>query len=248
MKNRTVGDVMTRAVVLVNDSASFKEIVRRMEGSGVSALPVVDAEERLVGIVSEADLLLKEEHALGPVRWRLFDRRLRRIERAKSEGLVAAQVMTAPVITVGPEASLGQAARLMHQKRVKRLPVLDAEGKVIGIVSRADLLTVFMRPDNEIQREVAERVLIRTLSIGPDRVRTTVRDGVVTVEGSVERRGLISLLTGLVRGVDGVVGVEERLSYEFDDAAVRPDLFTPWGVYRGSERRAARGPFAGTGR
>jgi CBS-domain-containing membrane protein len=231
MKNRTVGDVMTSAVVMVQDSASFKEIVRRMEASGVSALPVVDAEGRLVGIVSEADLLLKEEHALKPMRWRPFERKGRRIQRTKSDGLVAAQVMTSPVTTIAPGASLGQAARLMHQKRVKRLPVVDEEDKVIGIVSRADLLMVFMRPDDEIQRDVAEGVLARTLSIGSDQVRTTVRDGVVSVEGRVERRSLIPLLTGLVRGVDGVVGVDDRLSYEIDDSILRPELVTPWGIY-----------------
>jgi CBS domain-containing protein len=139
--------------------------------------------------------------------------------------------MTAPVITIGPEASLGQAARLMHEKRVKRLPVVEEGGKVVGIVSRADLLKVFMRPDEEIRQEVVGDVLARMLSIGPDRVRATVRDGVVTVEGLVERRSLIPLLAGLVRGVDGVVGVEERLRYETDDVSFRPKPFIPWGIY-----------------
>jgi CBS-domain-containing membrane protein len=230
MKNRTVGDVMTSSVVMVEDSAGFKDLVRRMEESGVSALPVVDTQGRLVGIVSEADLLLKEEHARESPHRRFFDRGRRRVERAKAEGLVAAQLMTAPVITIGPDASLGQAARLMHQKQVKRLPVVDEDGKVVGIVSRADLLTVFMRPDDEIQCEVAEDILIRMLSIGRDRVRTTVRDGVVTVEGLVEHRSLMPFLIKLVRGVDGVVGVEERLNYEIDDSTVRP-VFAPWGVY-----------------
>lgn len=213
MKNRVVRDVMTTTVVLVDESVGFKDIVRRMEDSGVSALPVVDAAGHLVGIISEADLLLKEEHAREPHGGHLLDGRRRRTERAKAEGLLAAQLMTAPVITIGPEASLGQAARLMHEKRVKRLPVVEERGKVVGIVSRADLLKVFMRPDEEIRQEVVGDVLARMLSIGPDRVRATVRDGVVTVEGLVERRSLIPFLTGLVRGVDGVVGVEEGLRY-----------------------------------
>jgi CBS-domain-containing membrane protein len=139
--------------------------------------------------------------------------------------------MTAPVITIRPEASLGQAARLLHERRVKRLPVVEEGGKVVGIVSRADLLKVFMRPDEEIRQEVAGDVLARTLSIGPDRVRATVRDGVVTLEGLVDRRSLIPFLTGLVRGVDGVVGVEERLGYEIDDVSFRPKPLIPWGIY-----------------
>jgi len=230
MKNRAVRDVMTTTVVLVDESVGFKDIVRRMEDSNVSALPVVDAAGHLVGIISEADLLLKEEHAREPHR-RPLERRLRRTERAKAGGLFAAQLMTAPVITIGPEASLGQAARLMHEKHVKRLPVVEEGGKVVGIVSRADLLKVFMRPDEEIRQDVVGDVLARMLSIGPDRVRATVRDGVVTVEGLVERRSLIPLLTGLVRGVDGVVGVEERLRYDIDDVSFRPKPFTPWGMY-----------------
>jgi CBS-domain-containing membrane protein len=231
MKNRVVRDVMTTTVVLVDESTGFKDIIRRMEDSGVSALPVVDADGYLVGIISEADLLLKEEHARAPDRRHLLEGRPRRTERAKAEGLLAAQLMTAPVITIGPEASLGQAARLMHEKRVKRLPVVEEGGKVVGIVSRADLLKVFMRPDEEIRQEVVGDVLARMLSIGPDRVRATVRDGVVTVEGLVERRSLIPLLAGLVRGVDGVVGVEERLRYETDDVSFRPKPFIPWGIY-----------------
>jgi CBS-domain-containing membrane protein len=230
MKNRAVRDVMTTTVVLVDESVGFKDIVRRMEDSNVSALPVVDAAGHLVGIISEADLLLKEEHAREPHR-RPLERRLRRTERAKAGGLFAAQLMTAPVITIGPEASLGQAARLMHEKHVNRLPVVEEGGKVVGIVSRADLLKVFMRPDEEIRQDVVGDVLARMLSIGPDRVRATVRDGVVTVEGLVERRSLIPLLTGLVRGVDGVVGAEERLRYDIDDVSFRPKPFTPWGMY-----------------
>jgi CBS domain-containing protein len=231
MKNRVVRDVMTTTVVLVDESTGFKDIIRRMEDSYVSAVPVVDADGYLVGIISEADLLLKEEHAREPHRRHLLEGRPRRTERAKAEGFLAAQLMTAPVITIGPEASLGQAARLMHEKRVKRLPVVEEGGKVVGIVSRADLLKVFMRPDEEIRQEVVGDVLGRMLSIGPDRVRATVRDGVVTVEGLVERRSLISLLAGLVRGVDGVVGVEKRLRYETDDVSFRPKPLIPWGIY-----------------
>ncbi|HEV8420251.1 MAG TPA: CBS domain-containing protein [Actinomycetota bacterium] len=129
MKNRAVRDVMTTTVVLVDESAGFKGIIRRMGGSGVSALSVVDADGCLVGIISEEDLLLKEEHAREPHRRHLLEGRSRRTERTKAEGLLAAQLMTAPVITIGPEASLGQAARLMHEKRVKRLPVVGREAR-----------------------------------------------------------------------------------------------------------------------
>jgi CBS domain-containing protein len=230
MKNRTVRDVMTTRVVVVEESTAFKEIVRSMEESGVGGLPVVDADGRVVGVVSEADLLLKEEEAQQPHRHHLLEGKRRGIERAKAEARVAGELMTAPAVSIGPDASLGQAARLMHERGVKRLPVVDERGVLVGIVSRGDLLTVFMRPDEDIRREVAEEILLGAMSIGPG-VRVTVRDGVVTVEGLVEHRRLVPILTGLVRGVDGVVGVEDRLRYEVDDTSHRSGVMTPWRYY-----------------
>jgi CBS domain-containing protein len=225
--HRTVQDVMTRKVVVVNDSTPFKEVVRRMQESRVSALPVVDADGRLVGIVSEGDLILKEDPGLEGEGY-VFESRRHRTERQKAAGLVAAQLMTTPVITVGPDATLGEAARLMHRHAVKRLPVVGPEGTVLGIVSRADLLKIFLREDAEIAHLVAEDIVRRTLWTDPATIRVTVREGVVTLDGQIERRSLIPVLVGLVRALEGVVGVENHLSYLVDDTAPPRDLPLPW--------------------
>lgn len=227
---RRVMDVMTREVVTVTDSAGFKEIVRVMQEHGVSAVPVVDGRGRLVGIVSEADLLLKEEYEPDIAERRVLGFRWRKAERAKAAGLVAAELMTTPVATVAPEATLPKAARRLHERKVKRLPVVDAEGEVVGIVSRADLLKVFLRTDQEIFDEVTQAVLRRTLWLEPDAITVTVRDGVVVLEGVVEQRGMLPLVTALATGVEGVVGVENRLGYEVDDVSARPTLPPTWGM------------------
>jgi CBS-domain-containing membrane protein len=164
----------------------------------------------------------------------LFEGKRNRRERAKSEGLVAGDIMTSPVITIGPTATLAQAAWKMQ--RVKRLPVVDDQGALVGIVSRTDLLTVFLRSDEEIKRDVIEGTIRKTMWIDPDRFRITVNDGIVILEGQVERVSMIPVLVGLVRAVDGVVGVEDRLSYEVDDVNVHPEIVTPWGIYSGALR------------
>ena len=236
--DRRVRDVMTAGVVTVADSAGFKEIVRLMHEHGVSALPVVNGDGRLVGVVSEADLLLKEEYEAdeGAER-RLLDFRWRRAERAKAAGVLAAQVMTKHVVTVEPDATLPKAARLLHEHKVRRLPVVDEQGTVIGIVSRADLLKVFLRADREIFDEVTRDVLRRTLWLAPDAIRVTVRDGVVVLEGVVEQRSMIPLVVALVQGVEGVVEVESRLGNEVDDVAGRPSLPPTWGMMPSPYRR-----------
>lgn len=222
----TVQDVMTAPVLTVTESTGFKEIVQILETQRISAVPVVDPLGKAVGIVSEADLLLKPTDGAGRPTHRLFKTRKERIERTKSGGLVAWQLMSAPVIAIEPEATLGSAARLMHEKQVKRLPVVDKEGKLLGIVSRADVLKVFLRPDAEIRREVIEGVLIHTLWMDPAGVEVTVTQGVVCLEGTVDRRSDIPFLVRLVTAVDGVVGVHESLSFRFDD--LHADSRLPW--------------------
>jgi CBS-domain-containing membrane protein len=224
---KTVKDVMTRTVVVVRDSTPFKELVRRMQEHRVSAVPVVDEDGRAIGIVSEADLILKEDPFLegGP---HLFERRHHRVEREKHSAGTAGALMSSPAVTVGPDASLAEAARLMTKHSVKRLPVVGADDRVMGIVSRADLLKVFLRSDAEIVRAIREDVVRRTLWIDPLTIRVVVREGVATFEGQVERRSLIPVLTGLVHAIDGVVGVENRLSFMIDDTAPASELPLPW--------------------
>jgi CBS-domain-containing membrane protein len=226
---RTVGVVMTRTVVTVNEAARFKDIVSLLARHGVSALPVLDLGGRVIGVVSEADLMLKEER-LVPERSHLFEGRERRLEHEKMEGRTAADLMTAPAVTVHPEASVPEAARLMHLRRVKRLPVVGADGRLVGIVSRRDVIAVFLRPDPEIRDEVVQRVIRDVLWIDPSTVRVKVRDGLVMLEGQVERRSLIAIVADLVEAVEGVVGVDVRLSFRFDDTSLRPEVAEAWGV------------------
>jgi CBS domain-containing protein len=213
-----VQDVMTREVVAVGESTSFKEIIELLARNRVSAAPVVDAAGRVVGVVSEADLLLKEERPEAGLDAPLFERRRHRTERAKAAGAVAHEVMTSPAITIGLLATVDEAARLMHAHSVKRLPVVDAvTGKLVGIVTRGDLLRVFARLDREIHDEIRDQVILREFMMDPARFVVGVKDGVVSLQGSCERRSLVPLLVRAVHGVEGVVRVDNRLAYDVDD-------------------------------
>ena len=217
---RRVRDVMTPEVVTVGEQASFKEIAATMDEHRVSALPVLDAEGRVAGIVSEADLLLKEEFPEGPAGGRLFQGRRQRVERAKAAGATAAELMTAPAVTIGPDATVTEAARVLHRHGIKRLPVVDPAGPLLGIVSRGDLLKVFLRTDAEIAQEVRQEVLMRAMWVNPDTVTVKVHDGIVTLSGQLERRSLIPITVSLVHGLDGVVDVVDRLTFEVDDSPI----------------------------
>jgi CBS-domain-containing membrane protein len=199
-----------------------------MQEYRVSAVPVVDEDQRVLGIVSEGDLILKEDPDLEGEP-HLFEGVHRRHDRSKAAGLIASEVMSAPAISIAPDATLGAAARLMHRRTVKRLPVVDPEdGVIVGIVSRTDLLKVFLREDQEIAREVREDVIRRTLWIDPDTIRVVVRDGVVSIEGQVERRSLIPILDRLVLSTEGVVALQNHVSFLTDDTSPPSDLPLPW--------------------
>ncbi|WP_162832958.1 CBS domain-containing protein [Streptomyces sp. CB09001] len=201
----TVSDVMTHTAVAVGPQAPFKDVIALMDQWKVSALPVLEGEGRVVGLVSEADLLPKEEFRdSDPDR---FTQMRRLTDLAKAGGLTAADVMTAPAVTVHPDATLAQAARIMAQRKVKRLPVVNAEGLLEGIVSRADLLKVFLRTDDDIADEVGQDVVAPLFRSLADNVRVEVSDGVVTLRGRVEDTSLVPVAARLVRAVEGVVDV-----------------------------------------
>ncbi|MEV5973161.1 CBS domain-containing protein [Streptomyces sp. NPDC051921] len=206
----TVADVMTKKVVAVLPGAEFKEIVTTMERWKVTAVPVVEGEGRVVGVVSEADLLLKEEfhdHRLGLVE------QLRRLDATTKAGSRrAGDLMTSPAVTVAPDASLPQAARLMAAHRIKRLPVVDASGTIQGIVSRADLLKVFLRPDDDLAAEVRHHVIEHLFPLSRHQVDIRVDGGVVTLSGEVRDSALIPLAERLARAVEGVVDVRCELT------------------------------------
>ncbi|MER8156406.1 CBS domain-containing protein [Streptomyces sp. NPDC094472] len=205
-----VSDVMTHTVVAVGREAPFKEIVRTLEQWRVSALPVLEGEGRVIGVVSEADLLPKEEFRdSDPARGaQLPD--LPGV--AKAGAVTADELMTSPAITVHASATLAEAARIMTHKRVKRLPVVDEEGRLEGIVSRADLLKVFLRPDDDIEEEVRREVVAHLFPAAGETVRVSVNEGVVTLTGRVKEAVLIPAAARLIRAIEGVVDFDNQLT------------------------------------
>lgn len=216
---------MTREVVSVPLSAPCKEVARHMRNRQVSALPVIDAEGTVVGVVSEADLMLKQEGLDLELR-PLFERRRRRRERAKAAAKTAGELMTSPAVTIRARVPVAEAARTMHETGVKRLPVTDQVGHLVGIVSRADLLKLFLRTDDEIGADV-EDALALSLRIRPSAILVAVRDGVVRLSGRVKHRSEIAASVAEVRRVDGVVAVETELEYEIDDETSQWPTPTP---------------------
>ncbi|MFI7316999.1 CBS domain-containing protein [Streptomyces venezuelae] len=205
-----VGDVMTHTVAAIGRSAAFKEIVRMMHDWKVSALPVLEGEDRVVGVVSEADLLPKEEFRDSDPDRYTQSRRLS--DLAKAGAVTAGELMTSPALTVHANATLAQAARTMAHSKVKRLPVVDDAGTLQGIVSRADLLKVFLRTDEDIAEEVRREVVSYLFPAPASSVRVTVRDGVVTLGGRIRDTSLVPVAARLIRAVEGVVDVQFDIS------------------------------------
>ncbi|MET9038308.1 CBS domain-containing protein [Streptomyces mirabilis] len=205
-----VSDVMTHTVAAIGRKANFKEIVQLMEQWKVSALPVLEGEGRVIGVVSEADLLPKEEFRdSDPDR----HTQLRRLsDLAKAGAVTAEDLMTAPAVTVQANAPLAQAARTMAHAKVKRLPVVDDMGLLEGVVSRGDLLKVFLRGDEDIAEEVRREVVSYLFRAPSAPVRVQVQDGVVTLTGRVRDTSLVPVAARLVRSVEGVVDVEFELT------------------------------------
>ncbi|MFE1754203.1 CBS domain-containing protein [Streptomyces anandii] len=219
MHHRTVEELMTRDVVRARRDTPFKELVRLLEENDVTAVPVVDELERPIGVVSEADLLRKSADQADPS-GRIPVAHLEARERAKSEGSRAEEIMSAPAVCARPEWTVVEAARLMETQHVKRLPVVDEAERLLGIVSRGDLLRIFLRRDEAIREEINEDLLRRTLGLDARDVTAEVRGGEVTLAGAVKYRSLIPVVEQLCRRVDGVVSVSGNLIYRTDD--VRP--------------------------
>jgi CBS domain-containing protein len=202
-----VRDVMTTSVITVDRITPFKEIASLLAQHEISAVPVLAIGRRVVGVVSEADLLRMQGPAARPYRlgrprhhWWAPNRHL---------GYTADKLMTAPAITIHPDATIPAAARLMNDHHIRRLPVVDPSGVLIGIVSRRDLLSVFLRPDAEIADEAREA--IKPLLGGPPEVTVRVRAGIVTLAGHAERGDLVPVAVGLLADIDGVVAVTDRI-------------------------------------
>jgi CBS domain-containing protein len=215
---RTVQDVMTRDVVVAYPQTPFKELARLMHEHRIGAVPVLDEVGQVAGVVSESDLTLKEMQRRGT---EPDD------ERLKAAGTVAAAVMTAPAVTVRPDVPVAVAARLMHDHRIKHLPVVEWSGALVGVLARADLLRVFLRSDEELRFEILDRLAGDLLHLPAGTVGADVREGSVTLRGSVARRGQALALQELAAAVDGVVAVDSRLVWEHDDVASEHDSAEP---------------------
>ena len=212
--NLSVGELMTEHVFAVREETGYKELASFMRRNHVNALPVVEAGNRVVGVVSTADLLTKLADP-DPEDGYMAEPFQERLDRIKSVGTRVRDLMTAPAVTVTAGAAPREAAALMRDRRLKRLPVADDDGRLVGIVSRSDLLRVYEVPDEELQRSVAHDIVRERFGLAG--VETEVRRGVVTLTGEVPQRSDIPRLAHAVRAVEGVVRVDCRLSYEHDD-------------------------------
>jgi CBS domain-containing protein len=204
-RKRRVRDVMTTDVLTVSPQSSYRHTARLLHDHHVSAVPVLSPDDRVAGLVSEADLLTRHDrHARHRAR-------LLTVQATKASALTAADLMTAPAITIGPDAPAAAAAGLMHRQHLKCLPVVDADGNLIGILTRHDLLAMYLPPDDQIAAEVAG-ALTAVLLLNPSDITVTVCDGVVTLSGEVGDPGQIRTAIKLADDVDGVIAVTSKLT------------------------------------
>ncbi|GAB1692153.1 CBS domain-containing protein [Krasilnikovia sp. M28-CT-15] len=216
MKDWTVSHVMTKPAVFATEADSYRQVVNLLMEHRVSAVPVVDAFERVTGVVSEADLLRKIEY-VGEEDARFLERGRRRRHRAKATARTAGDLMSSPAVVVVQRTSIPAAARIMDREGVKRLPVVDDLGRLLGVVSRGDLLKVHLRPDEEILRDVETSVLHPFLADDAATISVTVLDGIVTLAGRVDRWSAADLVARLIYQLPGVVEVVSTVSFTFND-------------------------------
>lgn len=217
----TVAEVMTRDVITVGPDMPLKEAATVIAERGVSGVPVCEEDGTVVGVLSESDLLVKQSGARP--RGGLFSLLAESREPAdlvKAHAHTAGRAMTAPAITIAPDATVTEAARLMSERNLNRLPVVDA-GRLVGIVTRADLVRAFVRSDAEIEEEIRRDVLERTLWAEAGQVELEVRRGTVTLRGALPRRSEVELLERLVRRVPGVITVASSVAWGVDDLTRR---------------------------
>jgi len=218
--NAVVKDVMSTHPISVSRTSSFKEIAARLREFRVSAFPVLDADGTVIGVVSEADLLPKEALDERPGVRGTITGLLHRNEQAKAAGVTAADLMTSPAVTVTGDETVEHAARLMYSRKVKRLPVVDEGGRLVGIVSRTDILAVFDRTDEAIRAEIMTEVIPGHSE--PSWYSVLVKDGVVTLEGTPETAPIGHDIVRRARHVQGVVAVRDRLVYPLPPVPSRP--------------------------
>jgi CBS domain-containing protein len=216
-----VRDVMTTNVFTAQADMALKEVATRMLEFGISGMPIVDGEGCVVGVLSETDILFKERSA--PEREGLVDWLVHLGEdppAAKLNARTAGQAMTSPAVTITPRRSVAEAAELMLDLGIDRLPVVDA-GELVGIITRADLVRAFTRNDEEIEHEILRDVILKTLWVSPDRVTARVDGGQVTLEGRVDNEAEADVILKFVSAVAGVVSIESKLTWPLEKPAPR---------------------------
>jgi CBS domain-containing protein len=225
MRHLQVRDVMTADPVTVTAGTSIKDLAGILVREKTSGVPVLSLQGEIVGVATERDLLKKEELHRDPHghQWAHLSYRTR---RAIAAAETAGDLMNTHPVTVGPEATVAAAARLMDRHQVTCLPVVDEHGKLLGVVSPRDLLRVFLRPDDEIRAEIVSQVLTGEFATNPALVQIEVTGGVVRMSGELERKSMLPLVLPLVRAIDGVIDAEGELTYAIDDTKLPrvPDM------------------------
>ena len=215
-----VRELMTEQVLTIGPEAPIKDVARILVEHRISGLPVCDIEGHVVGVVSEADILYKEHdpreaHVGGPLGW-IVDGTPSYTGYVKAGALTARKAMTSPAVTIAPWESVSEAARIMCERRVNRLPVVQHE-RLVGIVTRSDLVRAFTRADEEIEREIREDVVQRTMWIDTGKIEVDVERGRASLTGALQKRSDVELLGRLVGRVPGVVAVESTVAWDVDD-------------------------------
>ena len=229
-----IRDVMTSDVVSVRPTTPIKEVARLLVDRRISGMPVVEGDGRLVGVVSEGDVIVKEQGADAVERRplaRIFgDSPETRAELAKMIALTAGDAMTSPPITISADAAVAEAAATMTGRRVNRLPVLDGD-RLVGVVSRADIVRAFVRSDEELADAIRNDVIRGTLWLDPSQFEVAVTRGTARIRGQVERRSEADMIERIAMMVPGVVGVEPELTWKLDDRQIDApgrDLVSPF--------------------
>ena len=226
----TVRDAMTRSVVSIRRGTPLKEVAQVLIDNGIGGVPVVDLDGAVLGVVSEADLLVKEQGA-GAIRHRPLARifgesREARSQLVKLAATTADQAMTTPAITISPGRPIHEAAAIMTARRVNRLPVVE-DGRLIGIISRADLVRAYVRTDDELAETIRRDVILGILWLDPAVFSVEVKDGMARIGGRVERRSTAEMIEHAVRMVPGIVGVDASVSWSLDDRELQPAGIDP---------------------
>jgi CBS domain-containing protein len=228
MKHDKVGSLMTMDVVRALYATPVDEAARLLAGDRIGGLPVVDEDDRVIGVLSATDLAAPRAAPPDPGRSRRFPGLPARPSAARrrtpeTTARTAGQLMSAPPVTAHAEDTIAEAARTMARRGVNRLPVLDEEDRLVGIVTRRDLLRVYLRSDADIRDEVTDEVLVRVLRLMPRSIDVVVADGVVTLAGRLESRSEAEIAVAMTRQIDGVVAVVGELTWRLDDTRLRSD-------------------------